>query len=318
MKKLWGVLFFLLMASQAQAQIKKTYQRVKQAVTGSAKLAQLHYFPEQWELNLGVGYRYIALDIKGNSTGSTVVDAQQNQSILKGVMTLGVFSRVYGQLNWDYLVAMDTTYSRPTNQPSTKAKGVADPTFSGVVRLVDGDSVKLDLKGAFAPSFGDHNKADSKNEGDAKSGGHAFTFGGRLIALVTESSQLSASLDYRMYSLQNSIDQQTNEITEDDKHNAVLVELSTLTELTSNFYFGALLEIAQTEAYQSTNLTTQSKTDNGTISAKSLNVMGKYAFTPDTLVEVQAGYVIDYTSSVGTVDISATGYSLNANYLVRF
>lgn len=318
MQKILSLVFFFLISSQAQAQIKKTYQRVKQVVTGSPKLAQLHYFPEQGEFALGVGYRYIALDIKGNSAGSTVLDAQQNQSLVKGVMAIGILNRVYGQLNWDYLASMDTMYSKPINQPSTKSKGVADPTLAGVVRLVDGNSVKLDLKGAFAPSLGDSNEADSKNEGDAKTGGHAFTIGGRLIALATESSQLSATIDYRMYSLQNSIDQQTNEVTENDKRNAVLVELSTLTEVTSNFYFGVMLEIAQNEAYQSTNLTTQSKTNNGAVSAKTLNAVGKYEFTPDTLIEVQAGYVIDYSSSVGSIDISATGYSLNANYLIRF
>lgn len=318
MKNIAGLILVLLAAVPSEAQFKKVYQRAKQAVTGSATLAQLHYFPEQWELDLSLGYRYTTIDLKGNVAGTTVREANQKQHLLKSALVLGVLDNVYVQLNWDYLAGMDVSYSKPSTTPTTKSKGPVDPTIAAVARLVDGGSVKLDAKFAFQPSLGDHQEADANNDGDAKAGGHAMTVGGRLIALVTDSSQISATLDYKMMSLQNSVDQTTKGITEDDKHNQVMIELATMTELTSELYFGVLLEISSIDSYKSTDLTSNLTTDYGSVSGKTLNLVGKYLFTPDSLVEVQAGYLIDYSQTIGTLDLSASGYSVNVNYTVRF
>lgn len=318
MKNFAGLFLVLLISVQTEAQIKKTYQRVKQYVTGSAKLAQLHYFPEQWEVDLNVGYRYELLEVKGNSTGITVVEADQKLSLLKGSVTLGVLDNVYTQLNWDYLVAQDIKYSKPTNQPSTKYKGVADPTIAAVVRLLNAESFKLDVKGAFQPSLGDQEEADGTHDGNAKAGGHVITLGGRAVALITNSSQISAKLDYKMLSLANSVDLATQEVSEKAKHNETVIELATLTELKPDFYFGLLLEINNAESFKTKNLTTLSETNNGTLSSKALNAVGKFEMTPDSLVEVQLGYLIDYSTTTNSVDVSADGYSLVANYLIRF
>lgn len=318
MKNIAGLILVLLTAAQSQAQLKKVYQRAKQAVTGSAKLAQLHYFPEQWEVDLTLGYRFTTLDHKGNTAGTTFLEASQKQHLLKSSFTLGLLDNVYAQVNWNYLAGIDVSYSKPASTPSTKSKGPEDPTIAAVARLVGGESVKIDAKVAFQPSLGDHQEPDANNDGDAKTGGHAFTVGGRLIVLATESSQISATLEYKMLSLQNSVDQTTKVITEDDKHNQIMIELATLTELTSELYFGVLLEIVNVESYKSTNLTTNSVSDYGSVSGKTLNLVGKYQFTQDSLFEVQAGYLLDYSQTIGSVDISTTGYSLNANYTVRF
>ncbi len=318
MKNIAALVLVLLTAVESQAQLKKMYQRAKQAVTGSATLAQLHYFPEQWELDLTLGYRYTTIDLKGNITGTTVLEANQKQHLLKSSLVLGVLDNVYTQLSWDYLVGMDVSYSKPTATPNTKSKGPVDPTIAAVARLVDGDSVKLDAKFAFQPSLGDHQEADANNDGDALAGGHAMTVGARLVALVTDSSQISATLDYKMMSLQNSVDQATKEISEDDKHNQTMIELATMTALTSDLYFGVLLEIANTDSYKSTDLTSNTTTNFGSVSGKTLNLVGKYLFTQDSLIEVQAGYLLDYSQTIGSLDTSATGYSVNANYTVRF
>ncbi|MCM2354890.1 MAG: hypothetical protein NDI63_14815 [Pseudobdellovibrio sp.] len=318
MKNIAALVLILLTAAQSQAQLKKVYQRAKQAATGSATLAQLHYFPEQWDVDLTLGYRYTVIDLKGNVAGTTVLEANQNQQLLKSSLTLGILDNVYAQVNWNYLAAMDVTYTKPAATPSNKSTGPEDPTIAVVTRLMDGDSIKLDAKLAFQPSMGDHQEPDANNDGDAKSGGHSVTLGGRFIALITQSSQLSATVDYKMMGVQNSVDQQTKIVSEDDKHNQMMIELATLTELTSELYFGVLLEIVNADSYKSTNLLSNATTDYGSVSGKTLNLVGKYQFTQDSLVEVQAGYLIDYSQTIGTVDSSATGYSLNANYTVHF
>lgn len=318
MKNFAALVLVFLISVQSEAQVKKTYQRVKQYVTGSAKLAQLHYFPEQWEMGLIVGYRYELLDVKGNSTGITVLEADTKVSLLKGAAVLGVLDNVYAQLNWDYLVAQDIKYSKPTSEPSTKYKGVTDPTLAGVVRVVDGESLKLDVRGAFQPSLGDFEEADGTHDGNAKEGGHAIAIGGRFVALVTNSSQLSATLDYRMLSLANSVDLSTQEVSEKAKHNETLITLATLTELKSNIHFGLLFAITNTDSFKTKNLTTLAETNNGSVSSKVLNAVGKFELTQDSLVEVQLGYLIDYATTTNAVDITASGYSLTANYLIRF
>lgn len=317
MKRIAGFVLVLFVAVQSQAQAKRIYKRVKQVVTGSAKLSQMHYFPRPWEMDLGIAYRYTNINIKGNSAGITNVEASQKQSIMKASAVLGVFNSVYAELDWDYLASYEVSYSKPS-QPTSKSKGMADPTIGAVARLVDADSVKIDLKGKFQASTGDRLDPDSTHDGNAKSGGHAITAGAKMIALITDSSQLGVSLDYTMFALQNSVDQTTKVNYEDDKHNQTVVELSTLTEISSDMFFGVLLEIANTDGYKTTNLNTKSTSDMGSISGKTLNLVGKYEFTPDSLLQLELGYLLDYSQNVSNLDVSATGYSMTAGYLVRF
>lgn len=318
MKKIAGLFFVLLLAIQAGAQIKKTYQRVKQAVTGSARLAELHYFPKPWEADLNFAYRYTALNIKGNSAGLTVVDADQNQSTLKSSLALGLSDQVFVQMGWDYLLATDINYTKPSSQSSLRYKGLQDPDLAAIFRVLNADSFKLDLKGAVRISTGDSEEADANHDGNAKDGGHALTAGAKMIALVTESSQISANLDYKMIGVSNSVDQTSKQTSEFDQHNEMLIELATMTELTTNLFFGVLLEIARVDGYKKTNLITKAATNTGSVSGKTLNAVGKYELTPDSLFEAQMGYLIDYSSTSNGVDVSATGSSLTASYLVRF
>lgn len=318
MKNIAGLVLVLLTAVESQAQLKKMYQSAKQAVTGSATLAQLHYFPEQWEVDLALGYRYSVLNVKGNSTGTTIVEADQSTSTMTTALTVGLLDNVYAQLKWDYLVSFNVDYSKPQAQPDTKSKGAEDPTIGATIRLVDADSVKLDAKAEFQPSGGDHLEADATHDGNAKSGGHATTLGARFVALVTDSSQISATLDYKILSLQNSMDQSTGIFSEDDKHNQMTIELATMTELTSNLFFGVMLDIVNIDSYKSTNLSSQAVTDYGSTSGKTLNLIGRYEATQDSLIEAQVGYILDYSQEVGAVDISATGYSMAVQYTIRF
>jgi len=318
MKNLAALTLVLIFAVSSEAQIKKAYERVKRSVTGSAKLSQLHYFPSQWEVDLNLGYRFTSLSLNGKSTGLTVVKADQSISTAVGELTLGVLDNVYTQLKWQYLVNFNVDYSQPASLASTKASGPSDPELAAVVRLVNGESVKLDGKFEFSASTGDHQEPDANNDGDAKSGGNEITVGGRLIALITDSSQLGLTLDYTMSDVKTSIDQTNGQITESGKTNQTEIEISTLTEITSDLFFGLTLNIVNIDGYKSENLTTLSTSDYGSTSGKSFNIIGKYEFTPDSSVGLQAGYVVDYNTSVGTVDLSVTGYNLSANYLIRF
>ncbi|MES2802003.1 MAG: hypothetical protein V4654_05885 [Bdellovibrionota bacterium] len=318
MKRMSLSLLVFLFAVSSEAQIKKTYQRVKQAVTGSAKISQLHYFPSQWEVDLALGFRYSSLSLNGKSTGLTVLEADQSISILTTSLTLGVLDNVYAQLKWDYMINFNLEYSKPDTQPSSKSKGSENPAIAGVVRVVDGGSVKLDGKIEISPSTGDHLEADATHDGDAKSGGHTTTIGGRFVVLVTGSSQLGFGLDYTVFSLERSRDQSSGQISESAKHNQTTIEISTLTEITSDLFFGLMLDIVNVDSYKSTDLTSLSTTDYGSTSGKTINLIGKYEVTPDSSISAEVGYIIDYSTNIGSLDVSASGYSMATNYLVRF
>lgn len=319
MMKNWIVLisiFFVTLSTQAQ--IKKAYQQAKQALTGSAKISQLHYFPEPWEVDLNLGYRYTAITLNAKSTGIMVIEANQLTSTAFTEVTLGLFDHVYTQLKLDYLVNFNVDYSIPASQASIKSTGLADPELAAVVRVFDGDRVKLDGKIKFSPNTGEQKDPDATNEGNAKSGGSAATLGGRFLALVTDSSQIGLTLDYTMFGEKKSVDQSNGRLTETAKNNQLEIEIATLTEIANDLFFGLALTIVNIESYQTTNLTTLATTDYGSTSGKSLDLIGKYEFTPDSAVTLQAGYVIDYSTSIGNLDVSATGYNLSASYLIRF
>lgn len=317
MKNLLAVFLVFLSAFSAEAQIKKTYERVKQAVTGSAQLAELHYFPEQWEVDLSLGYRYTKFSVEGKTAGLTAYEFDNATSTLATGFNLGLSDNVYATLNWDYLVSQNISYSQPT-LPSTKSTGLADPTTGAVIRVFDGSGVKLDGKAQFTLNTGDRKESDGTNNGDAKNGGHVIEVGARMIGLVTDSSQISLTADYQMNGEATSVDQVNGDTTETDKYNQTEIELSTLTKLTSDLFFGITFDYINMDSYKSTNLVTNSKTSYGSTTGKTLSLQGKYQFTPDSLIQVEGGFITDYTGSSAGFDFSVTGYSSAINYVVRF
>lgn len=237
MKNLIVSSLIFLVSVSAQAQIKNAYERVKQAVTGSAKLAQLHYFPEQWEADLNVGYRYQKYTIQGKNAGLTAYEFDQASSKVETALTMGVLDNVAAVLKFEYVISSETDFSKPASQPSSKIKGVGNPTLGAVVRAFDGDGVKLDGLLEFTADVGERKQADSTHDGDAVDGGHTVLVGASLTGLITNSSQVKINFKYSMLGTQTSVDQTTNVKTEDEKRNQTTFEILTLTEITSDLFF---------------------------------------------------------------------------------
>lgn len=310
---------FIFFASVfSHAQIKKAYERVKQAVTGSAKLAQLHYFPEQWEADLNVGYRYQKYTIQGKNAGLTAYEFDQTSSEVDTTLTMGVLDHVAAVLKIKYVIDSEINFSKPASQPSTNIKGVGNPTLGTIVRVFDGDGVKLDGLLEFTADVGEHKEADSSNYGDALDGRHTVMVGTSLTGLITKSSQVKLNFKYSMLGPQTSIDQTTNVKTETDQKNQTNFEILTLTELTSDLFFGLEFDYLTVEGYKSIDLGDLSTTDYGSTTAQALNLIGKYQLNADSLIEVQAGYLLGYNGEASGVDLSASAYTTAVNYLIRF
>lgn len=318
MKNIAGLILVLLTAVESQAQLKKVYQRAKQAVTGSAKFSQLHYFPAQWEMDLEAGYTYSKFNLKQTDTGLSVAEADQTISALNFEAKLGILDAAYLSVEWDYVMNTELTYTKPANQPTYTSKGPAEPNFSGVWRVVDADSVKLDAKLGYRPSLGDHQEADSANEGDALSGGDLITAGGRFIALVTDNSQLALTGEYGLYGVAKEVDQITNQTTENNAHGAFVLQAGVLTEIISDTFFGADVAYKHTDAYTSKNLTSQLKTDRASMDQTFLILTAKREFTPDMNITGELGYLFDGRANQGTSEVKITGYTIGAKYAIRF
>lgn len=318
MKNIAALVLILLTAAESQAQLKKVYQRAKQAVTGSAKFSQLHYFPEQWEMDLEAGYTYSKFNLKQTEAGLSVAEADQTSSALNFEAKLGILDAVYVSVDWDYVVNQELKYTKPALQPVYVSKGPAEPTFSGVWRVVDGDSVKLDGKLGYRPSFGDHNEADGTNEGDALSGGSLIVAGGRFVALITESSQLALVGEYGLYGVANDIDQLTNQTTENNTHGGFILQAGVLTEIISDTFFGVDVGYKHIDSYTSKNLTSQLKTERASMDQTLLILTAKHEFTPDMNIAGELGYLMDGRSNQGTSEIKISGYSAGARYAIRF
>lgn len=314
MKKLAVSSFVLLFAVSSQAQIKTAYERVKQAVTGSAQLSQLHYFPQAWETDLTVGFRLQKLEAKIKSPTATVTDAKQDISTVDTSIRLGLSDSLYAQIEWEYLIAMDVDYSVPV-QESTKSTGAAEPLLSVVYRLVNADSFKLDTKAGYQPSLGDQKDADENNDGNALIGGQSFVVGAKAIALITGSSQVAANVVLKKFADATTVDQTTNQSSETEAHNRLDIELSTLTKLTSEMFFGLQLDIIKIDGYDRRSSTT---TEVGTTEYKVLNLIGKYELNPDNLITVEAGHILNFRGEVLGLDFNTEGYSVALAYSVRF
>ena len=318
MKNLVGLILVLFFAVESQAQIKKTYERVKQAVTGSAKFGQLHYFPQQWEADLNLGYRYQHFTIEGKNAGLTAFEVERTSSDVNAILTMGVLDNLAATIELGYLVNSESKFTKPTPTAADKSSGIQNPVLGVVFRAVDADSIKLDAKLEFSPDMGDSKEADSTHDGNGYSGGHKTNIGLSLTALATNSSQLRLNVEHSLISSENSVDQTSSEITESGSRNQTSIEILTLTEITSDLFFGLELDIVSAGGYKTTNLTTMTTSDYGSTSAKAINLIGKYLFTPDSLIELQAGYLLDYSGEAGGFDNSVSAYTAAASYQIRF
>ncbi|AZZ36151.1 hypothetical protein CIK05_04860 [Bdellovibrio sp. qaytius] len=315
MKKLLGLFLVLSYAVTSEAQIKQAYQRAKQAVTGSAKFAQLHYFPKQWETDLQIGYRYENLGLILKSSTATIADTDQSISVIESSVSLGLLDSLFAQIEWDYEVSKVVSYNQPAGQASNKYLGAGEPTLSVNYRLVNADSFKLDTKLGYQPSFGDLQDADATHDGNNLLGGPTAVIGAKAVALITDNSQIALDVTYQNFGEATEIDQITKEKTTIDAHNQLVFQLSTLTELTNDLFFGLQLDVINIDAYDRHGLTT---TEIGTTSGRVLNLIGKYEFTPDSLINADVGYVLDYKGKALNFDLVADGYSAAISYAVRF
>ena len=315
MKSLAALILVITFAVESNAQIKKAYQQVKQAVTGAAQLSELHYFPKPWEANLTFGYRLQGTDVNIKSITGTFLDSNNKVSTVETSLRLGLLDSLFAEIKWDYLIAADVDYSIPVNQPSLRSSGLKEPLFALNYRLADASAIKLDTKIGYQPSIDDSKSADSNHQGNAFAGGQAFVVGAKAIALITDSSQMALNVVFKNNSQAIKIDQTTNEITEVKAHNELNVEISTLTKLTSSLFFGLQLDFINIDAYESRGNSTN---DVGTTTGRVLNLIGKYEIHPDHLISVEAGYILDYKSQTSGLDVKAEGYSVALAYTVRF
>lgn len=300
---------------QSQAQVKAAYQKIKQAVTGSAQLSELHYFPEQWEVNLSLGYRLDSLDVNLKSNAGTFLDSNHKIDTLETSLRLGLIDSLYTEIKWDYVVAGNLDYSIPANEPSVKYSGLREPLFSFNYRLVDASAIKLDTKIGYQPFIADSKSADSSHDGNAFAGGQAFVVGLKAIALITDSSQIAVHVILKNNGDATEIDQTTNELTEINAHNLLNVEVSTLTKLTSSLFFGLQLDFINIDAYDRRGSSTVAV---GSTAGRVLNLIGKYEINPDHLITLEGGYIMDYKGKTANLDLKAEGYSTALAYTVRF
>lgn len=317
MKNMAGIILVLLAAIQSEAQLKKVYQRAKHAVTGSAKFSQLHYFPSQWELDLDAGYTYSNFDLKQTVSGLSTAEANQSGSAFNFEAKLGIFDGIYLSADWDYVLKNDLKYSKPSGQPTYVSKGAAEPIFSGVWRVANAESIKLDAKLGYRPSFGDHYVADGQSEGDALTG-ELITAGARFVALVTETSQLALVGEYGLYSASSEVDQLTDQVSKNTAHGGFIFQAGVLTEIVNDTFFGADVALKRLESYTSTNLTSLVKTEQASLNQTFLILTAKHEFTPDTNLTGELGYLFDGQAEQGSSVIKLNGYTVGAKYSIRF
>lgn len=316
MKKLFIVLV-LAFGFNAQAQMKKMYQRAKRAVTGFAKLSQLHYFPEAGEVDLALGYDYSKLDISVKGGGIVYADQTNTTSETSAGITVGVMDLLYVTLTGGYVLSDMTDYTVPVSD-SDNSKGFTEPILSGVIRFVDANSFKMDAKLAYQPSFGDHKQADATNDGDALKGGHVMSVAVRGVGLVTDSSQLALAVEYSVFGETTEVDQLSLEKTAQSQHNALNFEVKTLTEIANDLFFGAALNIVNVDSYNRKNQTTLDVTEYGSASVTSLGLRGGYELTPDDAFGADFNYLLNYSSDVENIPMNAEGWGFAAQYTHRF
>lgn len=317
MKNLAALSLVFLFAFSSEAQIKKTYERVKQAVTGSAKISQPHYFPAQWEFLFSLSADITNIDINTKSVGLTVSKYKNSQQNLAANFTLGLTNSLFVGLESGYTLKNEYSYSLPT-APSENSTGMTDPILRVVFRAGDFDSTKLDLKLSFQPKIGDSKLGDSTHEGNGLYGANVTSLGGKVVFLATQASQLFLSGEYKLIGKRNLLDQAANEVTEIDVHSGTEFQVGVLTEIDKDAFFGLNFTISHEDSADSTNLSTNQKSESQSIDLKTLHLVGKREFTPDTSLEVQLGHILEGKSEGDGFDSDVEANSFGLSYLVRF
>lgn len=315
--KYFLAILFLSLGVQAQTKYFNAAKKSLKKATGS-KISELHYFPSQWEFDVTLGYRYSKFQTTAKANGTTVVDYDRGVSTAISELKLGLLDSLYLQLDWDYLVTADVSYTKPVNTPSEKSTGPKDPKMAAVFRAVDASSFKLDTKVSFQPTLGNHNEPDAQNNGDALSGGHEFGVGARAVALITDSSQLAFSAEYLIGSDTTSVDQASNVESVQSAHNLLQMQILVQTEIATDLFFGAGVEIVSEDGYDNEDQQTRQKIAYGSTSAKSLAFLLGYELTADDAFRAEFDYLIDYTSDVNGYDLSTEGMSGAVAYTHRF
>ncbi len=317
MKNLAALSLVFLFAFSSEAQIKKTYERVKQAVTGSAKISQPHYFPVQWEFLFSLSADMTNIDVNTKSVGLTVSKYKNSQQNVAANFTLGLTDSLFVGLESGYTLKNEYSYSLPA-AASENSTGMTDPTLNIVFRAADLDSAKLDLKLSFQPMLGDSKLGDSTHDGNGLYGANVTTLGGKVVFLATQASQLFLSGEYKLIGKRNLLDQSVNEVTEVDAHNGTEFQVGVLTEIDKDAFFGLNFTVSHEDSTDSTNLSTNQKSESESLDLKTLHLVGKYEFTPDTSLEVQVGHLLEGKSEGDGLESDVEANSLGFSYLVRF
>jgi len=317
MKNLAALSLVFLFALSAEAQVKSAYERVKQVVTGSAKISQPHYFPAQWELLFSASANITNIDVNVKSVGLTVSKYKNNQQSLVADFTLGLADSLFVQLESGYTLKNEYTYSLPAGVGSD-SKGMTDPTLNVAYRAADLDSAKLDLKLSFQPTLGDSKEGDSTHEGNALSGGSLATLGGKLVFLATQASQLYLSAEYQFIGKTNLLDQTANEVSETAAHTGTEFQVGVLTEIDRDMFFGVNFTVSHEDSADTTNLSTHQKNESQALDLKTLYLVAKYEFTPDTSLTGQVGHLLEGKSEGDGFDSEIEANSFGLTYLVRF
>lgn len=314
MKNLAALSLVFLFALSSEAQIKNAYERAKQAVTGSAKISQPHYFPAQWEVLARAGLTFADRDYKLSSSNG--FDANEKQLLINTELTLGVLDRISLGVSWDY--DLSDKYSYEGNMPGLKYKGATDPVFNVTVRAGDFENIKFDLKLAYQPKTADFKAADATHDGNAVNGYRSTTVGAELDFLVTDASQVFLTGEYNNLSEKSLVDQTTGDVSKVKSLKSTLLKFGTLTEIVNDSFFGVTFSMLNQDGGLTTQDDGTSTVESAEIATTALTVVGKHEFTPNSAVDVQLEYVLNGALKYVTSESKIEGHALSVAYLVRF
>jgi hypothetical protein len=138
------------------------------------------------------------------------------------------------------------------------------------------------------------------------------------VALVTNTSQLSLTVDYKIGSEQTSVDQTTSVESIASTHNTLELALLVQSEITADVFFGAGFEIFNVDAYDIENQASLAKTTIGSTSTNSLAFLLGYELTPDDAFQAEFNYLMDYNSDINGADLNVEASSGAVAYTHRF
>lgn len=304
----------LLFAVNSQAQIKTAYERVKQAVTGSAKISQPHYFTSQWEVLAHVGLAYTGRDYKLSSSNG--FDTSTKDVAINTELTLGVLDNLSLGINWDYDISDKHSYDG--NLADENYKGATDPVINVTGRVGDFENVKIDLKLAYQPKTADFKVADDTHDGNAVNGYRSTIFGAEFDFLITNASQVFLIGEYSHISEKTSVDQTTGDIAISKAANSTLLKIGTLTEIKNDSFFGVTFSMLNIDGGRKIQADGASTVESPEVSANALTAVIKHEFTPNSALEIQLESILSGSLKYQTTESKVEGSALSAAYLVRF